>query len=207
MTRLLLVASLALTACAGDTGTLRFDLSGLARQDAQFALPIDRLRVAISGPQNGEVGVEVDLDNPVFDLSTASGPLYIEGFAERADGSPTYYGDQRVVLPPNGVVEVVVPMFPAGLIDVTVLIDPEDAPRTAVVTFLPLAPRSEQSTAFDATFDVSKILRVLPSGEYTFRAQASFDGGETYEAVGPTSEVITIPAGGRLAETFDLTDL
>jgi len=207
MTRLLLISILVLPACGGSSGTLHFDLSSLTSRLDALVMDVDRLSVKISGPQSGDVEVEVTLDEPIFDLSTASGPLYIEGLAERTDGSPTYYGDRHVYLPPNGVVEVVVPMFPAGLIDVTVLINPEDAPSIAVVTFLPLAPRPEQSLAFDATFDVEKIKRVLPSGDYTFRAQASFDGGESYEAVGPESEIIVIPPGGVLAETFDLTNL
>ena len=53
-------------------------------------------------------------------------------------------------------------------------------------------------------FQIGHVKRILPSGDYTFRAQASFDGGIEYVGVGPESGVITIVHGQVLGAVLDL---
>jgi hypothetical protein len=210
MIRSTLWLATALAACGDSSPGLIIDMSNLMIRKDALDLPVERLTVSISGPHAGEVQVEVTPDDPVFELSPlTSGPLYIEGLAEDENGIPSYYGDLRVVLPPSGTAEVVLPMFPAGRIDVSVDIASENEPEIAVVTFAAAerSLRPDQSRTFDATFVSRRLTRVLPSGFYTFRAQVSFDGGQSYEAIGPTSLEIEIPANGLLAETLDLTNI
>ncbi len=204
-----LVLTLLVVGC-GDTGRVRLDLSPLVARAGQLAQPIDRLSVSARSPQSPPLEVEVDRAEPVFELDLPAGPVLLEALGERADGAgfvPTYFGDTRIAVPPSGSVDVVLPAFPAGFLDVTVIIAPEDLPELAIVTFLARAPRPGQSPVFEAELVAGTIKRVLPTGVYTFRAAVSLNDGRSFSAVGPESAEITIPHGDGLVETLDLSEL
>lgn len=57
-----------------------------------------------------------------------------------------------------------------------------------------------------AEFLAGRIRRVVPAGEYTYRALASFDNGREFEAVDDEFEPITIEQGVVLSEVIDLRD-
>jgi hypothetical protein len=204
-----LVLAGSLVAC-GDSGSVRIDLTELFAHSNQLAQPIDRLTLTAQRAALDSVTVAITPADPVFELDLPAGPLLLEVLGERADGAgfvPTYFGDTRVVVPPSGSTEVTLPAFPAGFLDVTVVIAPEKLPDQAVVAFFARAPRPNQSPVYDAELVTGTLRRVLPAGAYTFRAAVSFNGGRSFTGVGPESAEIVIPHGAGLVETLDLSSL
>jgi hypothetical protein len=204
-----IVLATSLVAC-GDAGRVRLDLTDLFSRAGQLRQPVDRLSLTADTAQDEPVHVELTQADPVFELDLPAGPVLLEALGERADGAgfvPTYFGDARVVVPASGTADVVLRAFPAGYLDVSVVIAPEKLPEMAVVTFFARAPRPGQSTSFEARLVAGTIKRVLPTGAYTFRAAVSVDGGKTYKGVGPESAEIVIPHGAGLVETLDLSSL
>jgi hypothetical protein len=123
--------------------------------------------------------------------------------------TPYYFGDARVAVAPDTTTDVLLPMFPAGAISLTVLFKPDFViPGRILITLTPTAPRADESPSFDASLVDGKLYRVLPDGDYTYRVRLSTDGGQTFEAVGPTSSVITIVQSQVFAPPpFDLTNV
>jgi hypothetical protein len=210
---LALAAAAALAACGQSQPSVSLDFSSLvsAAASQQHALPIDELLVHFATP-TFDVTEQVAFDSPVVTLTVPSGPLYIEATARGDMGTglvPTYYGDQRLSLQPGETRDVVINMFPAGAIDVTVLISAERLAQisVALVYFDAIAPRTDQSTEFTTKFANSQVARVLPSGVYTYHAMLSFDGGQSFQSEGPTSNQITINPGEVLTAQLDLTGI
>ncbi|MEM6531708.1 MAG: hypothetical protein AAF654_03760 [Myxococcota bacterium] len=195
------------TAC-GDGFDNEVRVTG-AIQSAQISSVerIDRLSLNVITATDLD-SVDLPLDTLSATVALPSGALTLEVIGERqeADGTftPVYFGDVAVFIAPGATADIVIPAFPAGALDVTVLLNPEDQPDQAVVSFTTLTPRPDQNDTYIATFDGERIRRILPSGTYTFLGQASFDGGREFEAVGDPSEPLFINQGEIISETLDL---
>lgn len=205
----LVCLGLSLFGC-GEKGAATFlELGGVLRDaQANGNGEIDRLTLRVATSSDVTL-FEVPLDSRQTEVDLPAGALLLEVLGERVDGTaavPTYFGDLRVFITPGATASLTVPVFPAGLLDVEVLVDPEDVPDRAVVRFTAQAPRPEQSDVYLAEFLAGRIRRVLPAGDYTYRALASFDNGREFEAVGDEFEPITIEQGIVLSEIIDLRD-
>jgi hypothetical protein len=156
--------------------------------------------------------VVVPFDQPTVSLQVPVGTLYLEATGRgTVNGAlvPTYYGDLLVPLQRGDAKDVVITMFPAGAMDVTVIISPERLKQLslALVSFHAQAPRTDESPVFGTKLAAGHVARVLPSGDYTYSAVVSFDGGESFEGVGPTSNVLTINQGEIFTATLDLSSI
>lgn len=178
-----------LGACGAPGGgaTVRLDLGPVIEQAQSLSFPIDEIEVRLTH-RDGVEELTLSMDQPTFEVSVQPGPVLVEATGTHVMGSertPTYFGDAQAVVEPLGVADVALTMFPAGALRLTVTIGGSFAlPDEVRIRFDASSPRDGQSATYYAPLVAGELMRVLPTGEYTYYGEASFDG-ETFERFGP----------------------
>lgn len=203
----ILVAGFCLTACGAAEQTELTLVTAIPSAQSGVSEPFDRATLNVI-TSTGTTSFDVPTDTVTTTLDLPSGALTLELVIERVenDGSfvPVYFGDSSVFLAPGATATVRLPVFPAGALDVEILLDEENVPSRAVVTFNAQAPRPDQSASYLAVFRAGRIRRVLPAGTYTFEVQVSLDGGRGFDSVTDPSFPLEIVQGEILGERVDL---
>jgi hypothetical protein len=181
------LAALALVAaCRADGGTrVRIDLTSLQRHAAQTKIAVDSIEVQISAADLEGLRVEVDPAALSFEVEVPSGAARRFLVVARGDvgqgEATTYWGVHTADLPPRTVVDLVIPIFPAGDVRASVSTADETAlPDGLTVTFTNVSPANGRPETVAALVEDGALSRILPTGDYA--VSASFTaGGTTFE--------------------------
>ncbi len=215
--RPLLAFGLLVAACGEQPGTVTLDFSALAARADQLVLPLDQLRI-VARPDTlipSDEGVEeatVSLEDLTFELDVPAGRWLLEVTREWAEAEPavaTYFGELQLEVASLELVEVVVPMFPAGEVAVTVTAAENPSFELPDATLVRVVPQREllregEPAEYAVPFPEPGVeyVRALPTGEYVIRIELTYDG-ETFV---PLSEdlMLTVEHGVRTEQFFHI---
>lgn len=207
--RATLLLCFTLAACGQSSGQ-RLNLDFTSVSEAAILAPGDTLTVRARAAGFDE-SVVVNLDTPTFSLEVPSGTVLIEAEADHlvaGKATPYYFGDTRVTVLPDSTTDVVVPLFPAGGIEITVKFQPGfTLPGRAVLEMTPTTLKPDLSSVFDAELVDGHLYRPLPAGDYSYKALISADAGKTWKAFYSPAAVLTIVQSQVLTVAIDLTNL
>lgn len=187
-----LVPVLFVLGCGEPSGTVYIDISRLAAQASALGKPVNQVRV-IARPdtfvptEENTHEIIIPISELAFELDLAAGRWLFEAVGEWTTTDPpaaVYFGDLHVELLPLSEIDLTIPMFPAGEIRVEVTaVGDFELPDDALIRFVPLSPRPDQSSFYAAPFAEGVLTRVLPTGEYSAQGEITFDG-TNYSAAG-----------------------
>ena len=198
-----------LAACGQSSGQ-RLNLDFTSVSAAAILAPGDTLTVRARAAGFDE-SVVVSLDTPTFSLEVPSGTVLIEAEADRpiaGKATPYYFGDTRVMVLADSTTDVVVPLFPAGGLEITVkFASGFTLPGRAVLEMTPAVIKPDESSAFDAELVDGHLYRPLPAGDYSYKALISTDAGKTWKSFYSPAAVLTIVQSQVLSISLDLTSI
>ncbi|MEZ4272777.1 MAG: MopE-related protein [Myxococcota bacterium] len=195
--------------CGASTSTVSIDLRGMVEEAALGSTPLDRVVLRVSAADMPAVQTfDISIDNPIFDIELPSGPkrlFQIEGLAQPPanEGSTNlgaevtfYFGRKIIDLPSRAIIDLVIPVFPAGRVAGDVRVADQTAlPQPQLIRFSRDPAIAELVGPLAAVVTDARFVRPLPAGSY--KAEIFFErGGVKYEP--PTPVTLTIEQGQQL---------
>ena len=202
MAGLFLFLALTTSSCSTPPSpTVSIEVSDLLAQTNQLGNPISKLMTVALREGTPVASLMMDVataDQVQIDLEVPAGNVLFEltGFSsdESSQLTPIYFGDTLSTITPYQRNELKIVMFQAGRLDVEIEVKgtAESLPNT-LVRFIPLNRVPGQSESYQAPFSMTNLSRVLPTGRYEVKAEASFDGREFSDISKPV--IVEIEAG------------
>lgn len=173
--------------CHDPAFGISLDLAALRHHAALEVITISRIELRVTAHDiEAPIVVDIDIDADPgassFDVAVPAGAnrkVEVEAFhrPEAGEETPAYWGQARVDIPADEVVDLVMPIYAAARLRGTVRrVDGEDLIAGLALSFTPEAPLSGLPALFTAPVETGAYGRTLPAGRYDVRVGYNADG-------------------------------
>ncbi len=208
----LLVVLATLGACqdSRESGVV-IDLRALHRHAAQVGLSVDHINLVVSAPDLDPLVFAIDPATITFAIDVPAGAersFEVTAYVAGASGEvPAYWGVIVVDLAPRTTLDLVIPIFPSGLVKGQVQTsDTTPLPPDLVVSFNVVQAPGERPPGLDTPVAAGNFKRPLPVGSYrlaagfsvsaiTYAAPPNFNLNITQAAVTDLGVIVLAPPG------------
>ncbi|MEL6544768.1 MAG: MopE-related protein, partial [Myxococcota bacterium] len=197
------VLALLIAGCSDQGNRVTIDVTPLITRGAQSGLPVTKLTLTVTGPGiETAIITELDLDNPVFDIAVPAGPnrLFVVD-ARGEEDVPIFWGEQLADVLARTDNELVIPAFPAGQLNISIVwvgLEPPDFP--VPFELRAIEPREDQRARIAIDGSQATVQQPLPTGRYRFETDLQV-GDRDIVAI-PSQTPIEIVQGESVSVTL-----